>query len=271
MKLNCTETTQIAGVNHVTLSVIDLETSLHFYTDILEMQAIAEWNNGAYLLAGELWVCLAEDEFTVPCSERDSSHIALDVKQTDFESMRSRIAGYGVDEWKENKSEGDSFYFLDPNGHKLEIHVGNIWTRIADMKRNPYPEMEIYEDARSSDNPGDHALCLTSDGVNFRCWKIENLWKYASELPVLEIEIASLPEFANENEKESFNRNELAQKAKRIMKADLSFPIILSSEGWMFDGGHRTMKAVSLGLTTIRAVRFTVDPEPDYWRRNVGE
>jgi hypothetical protein len=30
------------------------------------------------------------------------------------------------------------------------------------------------------------------------------------------------------------------------------------------DGMHRVCKAFNLGLETIEAVRFTVDPEPDY-------
>jgi hypothetical protein len=30
------------------------------------------------------------------------------------------------------------------------------------------------------------------------------------------------------------------------------------------DGGHRISKAWINGETTIKAVRFTVDPEPDY-------
>jgi hypothetical protein len=56
----------------------------------------------------------------------------------------------------------------------------------------------------------------------------------------------------------------VAEHADRIQKADLSYPVILSSDGRLMDGGHRISKAWLSGLTTIDAVRFRVDPEPDY-------
>lgn len=31
---------------------------------------------------------------------------------------------------EENLSEGDSLYFLDPDGHKLELHVGSLQSRL---------------------------------------------------------------------------------------------------------------------------------------------
>lgn len=39
--------------------------------------------------------------------------------------------------FKENASPGESLYFLDPDGHKLEIHIGNWKTRIAAKKAHP--------------------------------------------------------------------------------------------------------------------------------------
>lgn len=61
----------------------------------------------------------------------------------------------------------------------------------------------------------------------------------------------------------------VAEHADRIQKADLSYPVILSADGRLMDGGHRIAKAWLNGSTTIDAVRFTVDPEPDYveWDR----
>ena len=52
--------------------------------------------------------------------------------------------------------------------------------------------------------------------------------------------------------------------ARLIDAADLSFPIILSSDGRVMDGMHRVGKAALLGRSSIEAVQFTHDPEPDY-------
>jgi len=56
----------------------------------------------------------------------------------------------------------------------------------------------------------------------------------------------------------------VAQHAQRIWNADLAYPIILSADGGLMDGGHRLAKAWLLGLLEIQAVQFTIDPEPDY-------
>jgi hypothetical protein len=56
----------------------------------------------------------------------------------------------------------------------------------------------------------------------------------------------------------------VVEHARLIAAADLSFPIILSSDGRVMDGMHRVAKAVLLGQATIEAVQFTGDPEPDY-------
>lgn len=49
-----------------------------------------------------------------------------------------------------------------------------------------------------------------------------------------------------------------------IQEADLSFPIILSSEGRVMDGMHRVAKALYEGKDKISAVQFRETPEPDY-------
>jgi hypothetical protein len=55
----------------------------------------------------------------------------------------------------------------------------------------------------------------------------------------------------------------VAQHCKRIMDADLEYPIVLHSDGSLMDGGHRLAKALIQGLDKIKAVRFDETPEPD--------
>lgn len=50
--------------------------------------------------------------------------------------MRERIIASGCETFKENTSPGKSFYFLDPDDHKLEIHVGTLEMRIAAKKND---------------------------------------------------------------------------------------------------------------------------------------
>jgi len=56
----------------------------------------------------------------------------------------------------------------------------------------------------------------------------------------------------------------VARHVDRIQKADLGYPVILSADGRLMDGGHRIARAWLSGTMTIDAVRFGIDPEPDY-------
>jgi catechol 2,3-dioxygenase-like lactoylglutathione lyase family enzyme len=51
----------IKGINHITLSVKNVDQSFEFYTHVLGFKPVAKWLKGAYLLAGDLWFCLFLD------------------------------------------------------------------------------------------------------------------------------------------------------------------------------------------------------------------
>jgi len=56
----------------------------------------------------------------------------------------------------------------------------------------------------------------------------------------------------------------VAEHARLIAEVDPAFPIILSSDGRVMDGMHRVARALLEGRGAVEAVRFEVDPEPDY-------
>jgi catechol 2,3-dioxygenase-like lactoylglutathione lyase family enzyme len=120
----------IRGLNHVTLAVADLDRSLAFYRDVLGFVVARTWDAGAYLEAGSLWLCLAVDAAAREAPHADYTHLALDVGEDEFESLSLKVRAHACI-WKDNRSEGASLYFLDPDGHKLEIHVGSLASRLA--------------------------------------------------------------------------------------------------------------------------------------------
>ena len=58
--------------------------------------------------------------------------------------MRERIKNSGAEIWQENWTEGDSLYFVDPNGHKLEIHASDLEARLESARQNPWEGLEFF-------------------------------------------------------------------------------------------------------------------------------
>jgi hypothetical protein len=98
-------------------------------------------------------------------------------------------------------------------------------------------------------------------------WFVERLWYLARVLPVQQVPIDQIAEFDQNcwfGPASPPTCRTVAQHARRIFDADLRYPIILSAEGYLMDGGHRIAKAHLLQMHTVSTMQFVVDPEPDY-------
>jgi catechol 2,3-dioxygenase-like lactoylglutathione lyase family enzyme len=134
----------ITGINHITLAVRDAEESFAFYTQVLGFHPVAKWPQGAYLLAGDVWIALVLDPHVREGTLPEYTHVAFTVSAEDMEQLSARIKESGAEIWQENRTEGASFYFVDPNGHKLEIHASDLETRIKTAREDPWEELEFY-------------------------------------------------------------------------------------------------------------------------------
>ena len=82
-----------------------------------------------------------------PAPAVDYTHYAFSLGEVDFPHFVQRLKAANVQQWRDNRSEGASFYFLDPDGHKLEVHVGDLASRLAACRFKPYSGMRFYDES----------------------------------------------------------------------------------------------------------------------------
>ncbi len=105
-------------------------------------------------------------------------------------------------------------------------------------------------------------------------WDVLKLIELAEDFEVVQVPLSEISEL-----KETYwfglgaspISEDIAQHAKLIYEADLSYPIILCPEGRVMDGMHRVCKAFLEGNKTILAVKFAELHEPDYVGRQPDE
>ncbi len=136
----------IFGVNHLTLSVKNLEESFLFYKSALGFRPLMKGPKSAYFLAGSSWFCIEEEKCTREGPLPEYTHIAFSIEEDKFLSAVDSLKKWGVSQFKDNSSEGASFYFLDPNGHKLELHVGDWKSRLETYRqRTDLKDVEFFD------------------------------------------------------------------------------------------------------------------------------
>ncbi len=95
-------------------------------------------------------------------------------------------------------------------------------------------------------------------------WDVDRLVELSLDLPVREVGLESIRQVDAPYWGVSLTPRELAEHCQLVQEADLSYPIILAADGRVMDGMHRVVRALLEGRHTISAVRFEVQPEPDY-------
>lgn len=103
-----------------------------------------------------------------------------------------------------------------------------------------------------------------------RQWDLKQIWKLSDSLLTEEILVDLLWDqrygkaWCWQHEDETLDNDFFLHHMQRVMDANLDYPIILSEEGYIFDGVHRLMKCKYLGIEKIKCVKFIKDPEPNY-------
>jgi len=105
----------------------------------------------------------------------------------------------------------------------------------------------------------------TRNGVR-QVWDVERIWALAEELPATEVaveDIRGLDEVTWFHERAQPTVRSVVDHCRRILRCDLSYPVILTEDWCVFDGMHRLARHVLDGTTVITVKRFVRNPDPD--------
>lgn len=124
----------IRGINHITYSVTNITKAIEFYKDVLKAEILVEGKTSAYFNLAGIWLALNEEE-SIPRNEIKYSytHIAFTVSEEDFDSWHSWLKENNVNILEgriRDVRDKKSIYFTDLDGHKLELHTGNLEDRL---------------------------------------------------------------------------------------------------------------------------------------------
>ena len=105
-------------------------------------------------------------------------------------------------------------------------------------------------------------------GQDIHIWDVRALLKSAKLLPIIDMPLADIREI---DEPYWFDHGGPAPTCRAIlghvvqaMDTDLSYPILLCSDGRIMDGMHRVLKALHQGHSHIKARKLLHTPPPDH-------
>lgn len=102
----------------------------------------------------------------------------------------------------------------------------------------------------------------------YYAWDVARLISLSMDFKIKEVPLSAIKELEENfwygGEGDVTTCRSIVEHMRLIDEADLSYPIILSSEGRVMDGMHRLCKALLKGKGKIRAVQFDETPKPDY-------
>ncbi len=109
------------GVDHVAISVSDLERSERFYGDLLGLERTYEqWHEPKFMVSEGSGLALFSQD-----SHGDEDprflHVAFRVEREAFETARATLKRTGIEFRFSDHGVCHSIYFDDPDGHQIEL------------------------------------------------------------------------------------------------------------------------------------------------------
>ena len=125
---------QLQNIDHVAITVSDLQRSMAWYRDVLglERRFQEEWGDVPTMMCvGETCVALfvshrSEKGADGPRDTPSLHHIAFRVDRENFEAAQDRFRDLGMEFRRADHGIAQSIYIADPDGHRIEITTYDI-------------------------------------------------------------------------------------------------------------------------------------------------
>jgi catechol 2,3-dioxygenase-like lactoylglutathione lyase family enzyme len=120
---------QLEGIDHVALSVRDVERSVKWYIDILRFERLHQgmWNGiPTFIGKGTTGIALFPSrrqgkESPPQTNKMDMLHLAFRADRKNFLAAQQELNQHGIEFEFQDHEISHSIYFRDPDGYELEI------------------------------------------------------------------------------------------------------------------------------------------------------